>query len=123
MKSLILMVSLLCSLSAFGSATEDSGDDAGFYVKFYPAIGAGVKPMSDGNQLYGTAKVFPLQYGLEEIGLSLLGVGYSVGDNSSFTFSPVGIRAMNWMVSMDMQKNRADGVGLSLNYYIPLNIP
>lgn len=121
MKSFILIMSLVFSLSAFGS--ESNEDDTGFYVKLYPSIGLGVKPMADGNQLYGTVKVFPLQFGIEEIGLSLLGVGYSVGDNSSFTFSPVGIRAMNWMFSMDMQKNRADGVGLSVNYYIPLDFP
>ena len=122
MKQLLLMVSLLVSGLAYGAPAVEE-DNAGFYLSLYPAIGAGIKPMADGNQFYGTAKVFPVQYGLKDIGFSLLGVGYSAGSTSGFTFSPVGLRALNWMVSMDIQHDRADFVGVSLNYYLPLDFP
>jgi hypothetical protein len=96
-----------------------------FSFKPYASVGLGFQPMTvHGSKYYGNVKFFPLHYGPEDIGVSFLGLGYSFSDNiSGGSFSPMGLRAKNTVVSMDIHSNRSDSVGISLSYYWPLNFP
>lgn len=103
--------------SAEGTILEE------FSLKPYLSLGAGIQPMTTENKnYYGNIKLFPLQYGPAEIGMSFFGLGYSIFDgDTSFSFSPLGLRANNLVVSMDIHRNNAQSVGVSLSYYLPIS--
>ncbi len=91
-----------------------------FSLKVYPSLGVGAQLLDSQKTTYLTAKIFPLQYGPENIGMSFFGIGYSASRlTTSPSFSPLGLRAKNTLVTLDIHYNRADQAGLSFNYYWP----
>ena len=91
-----------------------------FSMQAYPSLGVGSQLMDSQKTVYGTVKVFPLQYGPKDIGMSFFGLGYSVSKfTGSPSFSLLGLRAKNTLVTVDIHYNRSDQAGLSFNYYWP----
>lgn len=88
-----------------------------FKWQLKPAVGYGAMVMDNDPQTYVNLKVYTARFGEENAGVRFLGVGGVVYKNTTrWSFSPVAINCDNWLLSIDIQKNRADGVGASLNY-------
>ena len=86
-----------------------------FHWQLKKAVGIGSVLMSDNNEGYLNLKVFTSRYGEDYAGMRFLGFGAIVKKETQFSFSPVALNANNWLISVDIQANAANSVGVSFN--------
>lgn len=120
MKFLIVTLFLIPSLSfAKRQYRPVEAEDKPLYEEFHftPKFSLGLgSTIMDNNKIYANVKLFLFNYGESYAGVRFLGLGAAIkSDGAQFSFSPFAMHAKNWMLAIDIQKNDASSVGVSLN--------
>lgn len=119
MKLLIVSLFLIPSLSLARKHYRSVEVDKPLYEEFHftPKFSLGLgSTIMDNNKIYANVKLFLFNYGESYAGARFFGLGAAIKtDSTQLSFSPFAMHAENWMLAIDIQKNEASSVGISLN--------